>query len=545
MSENTVDVLVVGAGPVGLFCANELQRHGLRCRIIDKKDSLSEHSKALGIHIRTLDVLEHSGLIHEVLTQGHPVHGVVFKSNGKTLMTATFDGIEATRHFLIDLPQNKTEAILNEHLKAKGIHVEWACELTHISQTYSGICATVSKPDYKIELLNADWVIACDGAHSTVRHLLDIPFEGAAYSQKWWLADVYINWSLPDDFMFIYVNEHGPMACFPMGNKRYRLVLSAPADIEGTPNLQQVQDEFNLRSTDPGALSNTVWLNAFSISHRQIINYRYDRIFFAGDAAHIHSPMGGQGLNTGMQDVYNLVWKLALAHRKQANSDILETYNSERYPVGRAVLEKTDKMTRMMLIKNPLLIALRNWFIHFVSYFKGIKVKMAKELAELNISYAKSEISLQSRGRTPLISGQYIPLFYLSRPDGSTISSIELLEGKKYHLLVFLGINLRKQDVLKKLIKELNDNYHFIMDVHFINTSAGQVAEYLDKDYLAHKQLGMLRSGIIVVRPDNYTCIVQTPMRFKSVQQYFKQWFLLPEIIDETTQVLDKSVTLS
>lgn len=319
MSQQNIDVLIVGAGPVGLFCANEVMRHGLTCRIIDKKTQLSEQSKALGIHIRTLNVLEDCGCIDEILQQGHKVEGVLFKSKGKTLVDASFASIDADRHYLIDLPQNQTEAILAHTLQAKGTPIEWETELTHVSQSPTEITATIRKPNNKIELVNANWLIACDGAHSTVRHQVQAEFKGAKYDQTWWLADLLIDWQISDKRMVVYITNQGPLACFPMGNKRYRLVLSAPPGEKPTDlTLEDIQQVFKERSSDPATLSHPIWLSQFSLHHRQIQQYRYDRMFFAGDAAHIHSPMGGQGLNTGIQDIYNLVWKLALVEKNRA-----------------------------------------------------------------------------------------------------------------------------------------------------------------------------------------------------------------------------------
>lgn len=530
MSQNIIDVLIVGAGPVGLFCANELTRHGLTCRIIDKKTNLSQQSKALGIHIRTLDVLEDCGLIDEILKQGHQVDGVLFKSRGKILVNATFAEIEASRHFLIDLPQNKTEAILNKSLQDKSLQVEWETELTHLIQTPDEITATIKKPNNKIELLSTNWLIACDGAHSTVRHQLNAEFKGAEYKQAWWLADLLIDWQVPDNRMAIYISDKGPLACFPMGNKRYRLVMTAPQNSTSTPSLEDINHVFKQRSSDPATLSDPIWLTQFSIHHRQIQQYRYDRVFFAGDAAHIHSPMGGQGLNTGLQDAYNLAWKLALVEKRKAKPELLNSYHAERFPVGHGILKKTDKMTRAMLLTSPFLITVRNAFIGFMASFNCVKNFMAKDLAELSISYAKSPVVHQSGHIRHITAGDYFPVFYLMDPSTQTkINSTAVVQGTLHHLFIFVGLNDKKMPQLITLASSLAKKYSQSIEIHLVLNNKSdkrdeKITFWTDEQQQVHKYFGFKKPGLLLVRPDKYIGMIQKPVNEKKL---IEQLYLL------------------
>lgn len=516
MPQKNIDVLIVGAGPVGLFCANELTRHGLTCRIIDKKDCLSEHSKALGIHIRTLDVLEDCGLLKEVEQQGHQVEGVLFKSKGKTLVNATFAGVKANRHFLIDLPQNKTESIFNESLKEKGINVEWGTELTHVSQSAQEITATIKKPNNKVELFNANWLIACDGAHSTVRHQVGAEFKGSAYKQEWWLADLLVDWKVPDNRMAIFISKNGPLACFPMGNKRYRLVMTAN-NSNGDPSLEEVNNEFKRRSSDLATLSNPIWLSQFSIHHRQIQQYRYDRVFFAGDAAHIHSPMGGQGLNTGIQDIYNLIWKLALVEKGKAKPDLLNSYHAERYPVGQDVLKKTDMMTRMILLKNPFAIAARNAFISFITSFNKVKNTLATDIAELSISYAKSPIVFQSGCTQKIKAGEFFPDFELTdTATQKTTTTNTIIQGTLHHLFIFSGMNSKNNNDLISLAESLSKKYQQTTQVHLILAEKPphilwNTKTWIDNDQI-HQRFGIKKPTLMLIRPDKYVGLLKNPI---------------------------------
>lgn len=527
MSQDNIDVLIVGAGPVGLFCANELTRHGLTYRIIDKKNTLSVHSKALGLHIRTLDVLEDCGLLEEVLKQGLPIEGVVFKSKGADLVSASFAAIEANRHYLIDLPQNQTEAILYQHLEQQGINVEWETELTHLIQTPEEITATIKKPNNKFELLNATWLIACDGAHSTVRKQVDAEFKGSEYKQAWWLADLLIDWSIPETHMTIYISDRGPLACFPMGNKRYRLVLTAPQESTNEPTLDDVIHEFRLRSSDPATLSNPVWISQFNIHHRQIQEYRYDRIFFAGDAAHIHSPMGGQGLNTGIQDIYNLAWKLALVNKGKAKPELLDSYHEERFPVGREVIKTTDKMTRLMLITNPVLMKLRNVFIHVMSSINPIMKYMAKNIAELAISYAKSPIVHQYGSARRLSAGDYLPAFQLIHNETQqTMSSTAITQGVLHHVFLFEGLKKRKITQLMQTAINLAHKYPNSLKVHWVSTkksvqSNDSVTFWIDEQQRVHQHFGLKKPSLILVRPDKYIGFFQKPININKLLEEF------------------------
>lgn len=530
MSQNNIDVLIVGAGPVGLFCANELTRHGLTCRIIDKKNSISDKSKALGIHIRTLDVLEDCGLIDEVLKQGQKVIGAIFKSKGNTLINAHFNEIEADRNFLIDLPQNKTEDIFYQSLQNKDIQVEWETELTHLTQSKNEITATIQKKNNKIELFNANWLIACDGAHSTVRHQVGAEFKGSSYQQAWWLADLLIDWQVPENKMALYISDKGPLACFPMGNKRYRLVVTAPKDSKGDPSLEDIDNEFKKRSSDPATLTNPIWLTAFSIHHRQIQQYRYDRVFFAGDAAHIHSPMGGQGLNTGIQDVYNLAWKLALVEKGKAQPNLLNSYHEERFPVGQAVLKKTDVMTRMMLLTNPLAITMRNTFIKFITSFNLVKKTLIKDIAELNISYSQSPIVYQSGTVKQLKAGESLPDFQLI--DNATQKRANrnaIIQGTLHHLFIFSGTISKKIPELINLSNYLAKQYYHSIQVHLIldqkpDNANEQVKIWLDDQQQVHNRFGIKKPTLLLVRPDKYIGILQNPI---NKNELLKQLYLL------------------
>lgn len=518
MERTKTDVLVVGAGPVGLFCANELLRHGLNVRIIDKKEGLSDKSKALGLHIRTLDVMDDCDFLKEILSQGQRVEGAIFNSRGKPLFEVNFNGIGSKRNYLIDLPQNQTETIFYQRLLSQQMPVAWQTELVSFSQSSLGVKATIKDKDGNTEEIKADWLMACDGSHSTLRHLVNESFQGAAYEQTWWLADVHIDWAKPQNKMLIYVNDRGPLACFPMGETRYRVVMTAPPAFSGELTLDDIVSEFKIRSLEAFTLSNPLWLSQFTIHHRQIQNYRHGRVFFAGDAAHIHSPMGGQGLNTGIQDIYNLVWKLAMVQRGLAKDELLDSYQAERHPIGEQVLKKTDLMTRMILLRNPVLISLRNAFARLMVSLKPVRKAIARDLAELTISYAKSPIVYVQGAAGRLKIGEYIGDFSLmDEQRGSQETGPTLTRGTRHHLFVFCGQNPGDLTAFAALLPRLAERVQAFAAVHAVVSDTITLpgdfpSTYIDPGFSLHKRFDLEHETAVLVRPDKYVGFIQSPI---------------------------------
>ncbi|MFA5959890.1 MAG: FAD-dependent monooxygenase [Tatlockia sp.] len=517
MSATLVDVLVVGAGPVGLFCANELARHGLSLAIVEQKSTLSDKSKALGIHIRTLDVLADCGFLEEVLQQGQKIDGLIFKSFEKELINASFADITANYPYLIALPQDKTEKILVQGLQKKGFEVQWNTELLRIEQNTNTVKATVCQNGEQKQI-RANWIIACDGSHSTLRKLVYAGFIGGQFKESWWLADLSLDWQLPENKMVFFISKEGPLACFPMGNKRYRLVMTAPQHCENKAlTFKDIEQVFFERCSEKASLSNPVWLSAFGISHRQIQHYRYNRVFFAGDAAHIHSPMGGQGMNTGIQDAYNLVWKLALVHKKRAGESLLDSYQCERFPVARKVLKKTGIMTSLVTLKNPLLIALRNLLLQTITAFKWTKNFFLTDLAELKISYAKSPVVAVLGQKTAFKAGEFLSDFWLTNALTQEKRSLQqITQGTKHHLFLFEGLTNANRQSLLETRALLNKQFDTLIETHIVSgdfpTDSKASLLWVDEEKTLHNQYGIKEPTALLLRPDKYIGLTQSPV---------------------------------
>jgi 2-polyprenyl-6-methoxyphenol hydroxylase-like FAD-dependent oxidoreductase len=385
------EVLIVGAGPVGLFLANECARHGLRWRLVEARASQSVHSKALAIFPRTLEIFDMAGLAGPFLEVANRVTSVAIVTHGRTLAHMRFAPDESPYPFIAMVPQDVTERLLVEALQRKGGAVEY--ETSFVSAVQHDDCVSVTL-DQKGQALNltAAFVVGCDGAHSTVRHLLNLPFEGATYDSLFMLADVETNETLPADELQLCPSEFGPVAIFPMSAARRRIVATVEKAEGDAPSLDLVKKILRERAPQGIEAHAIRWSSYFRVHHRQATQLRVGRIFIAGDAAHIHSPYGGQGMNTGLHDGWNLVWKLDLALHGRGSDQLLESYTAERRPVIKHVIETTDFLTTAMGTPNKLAQTLRDAVIPMVSRLAPFQHAFVQRLSELGIAYRGSPI---------------------------------------------------------------------------------------------------------------------------------------------------------
>jgi 2-polyprenyl-6-methoxyphenol hydroxylase-like FAD-dependent oxidoreductase len=354
-----LDALIVGAGPTGLTLAAGLARFDVSFRVIDRAMDRVHESRALGVQARSLEVLQSLGLGEELVRRGNPSARLLLHLDpGRTAEARLGDfGVTDTRFpFILFVSQAETEAVLGDHLAAAGVTIERGVELLDAMPKPDCVRCLLRHPDGHEEQVRARYVAGCDGAHSTVRKGAGIPFEGDAYLQDFMLGDVEVDGLLERDAIHSFALRRGVAMFFPLGSPTTWRVIAAsgqssgrttPESREGSsatalslPELQKAVDD----ATGGGLiLRDPAWLSHFRLHHRQAARYRAGRIFLAGDAAHIHSPVGAQGMNTGIQDAWNLGWKLALVIRGAAADALLDSYEAERWPVGRRLLRYTDR----------------------------------------------------------------------------------------------------------------------------------------------------------------------------------------------------------
>jgi 2-polyprenyl-6-methoxyphenol hydroxylase-like FAD-dependent oxidoreductase len=295
------------------------------------------------------------------------------------------------------VPQDVTERLLVEQLGRKGGAVEYETAFVSAVQHDDHVGVTVDQKGQHREL-NASFVVGCDGAHSTVRHLLNLPFEGAVYDALFLLADVETNDALPADELQLCPSASGPVAIFPMSATRRRIVATIANAAGDAPSLDLVQKILRERAPSGVEAHALHWSSYFRIHHRQVAQLRVGRLFVAGDAAHIHSPFGGQGMNTGLQDAWNLAWKLDLILRGRGNEQLLESYSAERRPVIKQVIQTTHFLTRAMGTANRVAQAVRNTAIPIVSRLPPFQHAFVQRLSQLGVNYRGSPI-VEGAGR--------------------------------------------------------------------------------------------------------------------------------------------------
>jgi 2-polyprenyl-6-methoxyphenol hydroxylase-like FAD-dependent oxidoreductase len=400
MSTSNEDVLVVGAGPVGLTLASELHRHGVSCRIVDKGAQPCRDSRATDIQARTLEVLQDMGVVDELLALGHPHVGISMHSDGRWLMRLAFERLDTPFPYALGIPQDVTESVLAKHLEKLGGRIEREVEVARVEPQPEGAVATLLHADGKWEKARARWVIGCDGASSAVRIGLGLPFDGISYEERYLMADARLTWDEHLDHIYFFYKDASYMLVLPLpGQGIVRLFTDEPlgsaSDMPLT--IETFQKLFAERVPLKATIDQPGWMSRFRLHKRIVPKYRVGNVFLAGDAAHIHSPVTGQGMNLGMQDAYNLAWKLALVIRERAPDSLLDSYEAERRPVAMGVLESTDQAQKSAMIKSRFGQTIRNNVMQIMSRFPSLTAKRGQMNAQIGVSYRGSPIVAEDR----------------------------------------------------------------------------------------------------------------------------------------------------
>jgi 2-polyprenyl-6-methoxyphenol hydroxylase-like FAD-dependent oxidoreductase len=386
-------VLVVGSGPSGLVLAAQLLARGMSVRVIDKGDGPASQSRAVSIHARTLELLDTMGLAETFVEHGHEVRRFHLYAGNRTLLDLDMARNGSRYGFMLHLPQSQTERLLRIRLNELGGTVEQRVELVRLVEQADGVEASLRDVEGQEIRVSADYVVGCDGAHSRVRQELGLAFQGQAYPQDFLLADVAVDGLGRDDEVHSFFRQNGlPLVCLPMGGQRWRLVMPNAGDRAGRPpSFAEIQDVVAQRAPRRIEVSDPRWLACFRCQLRSVATYRRGRVLVAGDAAHIHSPAGGQGMNTGMLDAYNLAWKLALV-AGGAPDGLLDSYGQERLPVAKNVLGLTDRMMHLATLRNPLKRAVRDTLLPTVTALPMVQNRAARRFSQVSVAYPHSPL---------------------------------------------------------------------------------------------------------------------------------------------------------
>jgi 2-polyprenyl-6-methoxyphenol hydroxylase-like FAD-dependent oxidoreductase len=397
-------VLIVGAGPVGLTLACELTRYRVPVRIVDKAAQRTDKSKAIVIWSRTLELLDRGDQASAPFVEaGFKVDGVnIVGANGVVVGHVRMDSVASPYPYALMLPQSDTERLLEERLQRLGVSVERSTEATALTIGTDGAEATLRRADGRQESVHADWLAGCDGAHSIVRHTLAVPFSGETMGSDWILADVHMKgYPFPDNEVAVYWAREGVLPIFPISPGRYRVIANIPPSGEDhprDPTLEEIQTIVERRGPKGASLFDPIWLSGFRINSRKVASYRSGRVFLSGDAAHVHSPAGGEGMNTGMQDAFNLAWKLALAINGTCGEALLDTYSPERSGVGDEVLKNTERLTAIGTLHNPIAEELRNIVGRVAFGLAPVQHAFADQMSQVAVGYPESPMNGRGHG---------------------------------------------------------------------------------------------------------------------------------------------------
>jgi 2-polyprenyl-6-methoxyphenol hydroxylase-like FAD-dependent oxidoreductase len=512
--ENAINsaVIIIGAGPTGLSLACQFIRYGVDFVIIDKKEGVTKFSKALGVHARTLEIYEQIGLAETAVSNGTIAGKARIleggEIRGEVNLSEVGKGLSPYPYMLV-YEQNKNEKLLYEYMKTHGKDVLWQTELESFSQDENGVTAKIKTVNGESQTIEAKYLVGCDGAKSPVRHQLNLNFEGSTFERIFYVADARVDWKFSHDALHVFLAKHSVVAFFPMsGENRFRIVGAFPEEFsksEGEVLYEEIEQRIKEEAEIDLDISQVNWFSTYKVHSRHVESFRQGRIFLAGDSAHVHTPAGGQGMNTGIQDGYNLAWKLALVLQGKADEKILDSYNSERVENARNLIKTTDRMFNFLagdewltnLIRDHLFPRLAGTVLGI----EAVRKEFFRRLSQIGISYRNHALSQHDGDNDFKVkAGDRFPYFLV---EGTSV--FEKLKEPKFHLIVFSD----GENDFQSLENEIeNDLINFQLIPLYPQISA---------------IFGSEKSFIVLLRPDNYIAFLSIEISVEKVKSYFKE----------------------
>jgi len=436
-------VVIVGAGPTGLSMAAQLMRYGVDFILLEKNPSTTIFSKALVVQARTLEIFQELGIANKAIREGRMTTAMNLFYKGKQRAAVNLSGLGkglSAFPFALSLEQSKTEKLLVDYLIENGKQIKWRCTVSHFEQNNNGVIVLFKNENEQEQKIEANFLVGCDGASSFVRHQLNLLFEGTTEPKLFYVADVILNSPVINkDELFMYMIKKGFVLFFPMeGTGHYRIVGILPdaKDKDADFTFEEIEQTIKQKIITPVEFEKLQWFSTYKVHSRKASTFMENRYFIAGDAAHIHTPAGGQGMNTGIQDAYNLAWKIAYSLKNEVNVEVLRTYNSERMGNAKHLLQTTDRMFDLMSGINPFWSFLRlNFFpmlLGLITKSKLVQKQIFPLLSQIGIAYPDSYLTLRSViGKVK--AGDRMPYFVFS--NGEDIFSY--LSDPAFKLLFF------------------------------------------------------------------------------------------------------------
>jgi 2-polyprenyl-6-methoxyphenol hydroxylase-like FAD-dependent oxidoreductase len=516
MTTIKTDVIIIGAGPTGLSLACQFLRYGVDFVLLEKNEGPTPYSKAIGVHARTLEIYEQLALAQKAVEQG-TIAGkgrllVGGEVRGELDFSSIGEGLSPYPYVLM-LEQSKNERLLYEYLQTHRKAVLWRTELEGFSQSDSGVTAQVKTADGASQIIEANYLVGCDGPKSLVRRTLGLSFAGSTFERMFYVADAQVDWEFSHEALHICLSKDTFVVFFPLkGEKRYRIVGVFPEEFakeEGDVLYEEIEARIKKEAKLDLDIHDVEWFSTYKVHTRHVSKFSAGRCFLAGDAAHIHSPAGAQGMNTGIQDGYNLAWKMALVLQGKSHEKLLHTYNEERLENAKHLLQTTDRMFQFA--------AGSEWFLAFLRTnvlpplakqllsFDAVKRFIFPLLSQIGINYRHSSLSRHAGDEDFKVkAGDRMPYILV---DGKSLYN--QLQQAKFHWLVFSDA----QDGFQALKTELKNQYAELVDFNAISLDP-QVAEVF----------GATHPFSVLLRPDNYIGFISTGTASSGLSVYLNEF---------------------
>ena len=510
------DVLIVGAGPTGLMLANQLGRRGVRAMIIDRHAGPAQQTRAMAVQARTLEIYSRLGLAQPALELGRRANGANMWANGKWRARIPIGDIGKSLSpfpFVLMLGQDDNERIMGEKLRDWGMAVQWNTELITFEQQPDSVTATLKESDDTSRKVTAAYVAGCDGGRSTMRELSGIAFPGAPYEHVFFVADTEATGPMVPEELNVYLWQEGFHLFFPMrGTDRWRVIGILPRHLRerDDPPFEETIPAIRQEAGAELSFHDCSWFSTYRIQHRCAERFRDGRCFLLGDAAHVHSPAGGQGMNTGLQDAYNLAWKLALVIEGRADATLLDTYEEERMPVAQRLLRTTDRAFALLVSDSWVAGLFRTRIVARLAA-RAMTVERVRKLAfrtisQIGIRYRNSRLSRTLAGLpdgAPRAGDRFPWLRLKFQANGPVEYLFDKLEDTRFHLIV----------IGQPALSEREMAFADMLCTHVIP------ADPVNEEELARTQIPGL--SFYLLRPDGHVGLAGTRLEANAVTQYF------------------------
>ena len=518
----STDVIVIGAGPVGLTLASELLRHGASVRIVEKQPELCQHPNAAVVHVRTLEILALMGCVEGFQKEGWPLPGMHIHAFGKRIGFVDISGVDSPYPRPCCIGQQYTVALLNRHFENLGGQVEFQVEAAGFEQDENGVRVRLvhhARKDSE-EIAEAKFVVSCEGSTSMVRKTLGIDFPGERYLGREFLqTDANVRWTFPHGFGYQFATDDHILLLFPYdGTGHYRIILARadhdPDNVE-PPTLEEMQELMRQLADPTTELYQPRWFNRFRSGHRIAKTFRQGRAFLAGDAGHVHVPIGGQGMNYGMHDAFNLAWKLAAVTKGEAKPEMLDTYMAERHPADEGLIRGTDVAYHLMVEPHAIKTVLMKTVMPTLLHFEPLRKQVRDTLAEMNVAYPASPLSEDRGGSHGPKPGERAPDALVVRmPSSETTHLLNVLRDPRWTLLLFAGTTPTEHSVtaLERISAPLAKTYGTRVAAYLVlaeqppipvheNWAAGFL---MDREHYLHEKYGVTSPCLYLLRPDGH-----------------------------------------